>query len=402
MGCYLEEYRGWVGTWAPRLSRQSSVGHVETRKGKILMGSMMLCAMVLVLLLMIGGVQLNPGPVDNIVQVLCSGCDRILKLGTQCESCGWWYHNSCGNVKFQVAESGKWNCNRCRSERIGVLEEKLRDAHMQTEELQLRNKALEEQLHLMVNGKDTEKGGTAMGKSGGEKCLVLGDSIARDVGAGRSNMRVECCPGIRTDQLQRVMENRDLGCANMVVIHVGINDVRRFRNLDYIMEETYDLVNMVKTKFLNSRLVLSGMLRCRGLNWRYVGAMNDILEWVARNLGATLIDPSSWIRDGDFGKDVLHLYRNGTRQLGDLYSRVCKINSESRKGLNNRQHVVGSEFNVWIPDRFRKEATQEYSKLSLEVVEAGRFAEMEMMDIGGKKGKSGTSDKSHTMVSTSK
>ena len=283
-----------------------------------------------------------------------------------------------------------------------MLEEKLRDAHIQIEELKLRNKALEEQLHLMVNGKNTEKGGTAMGKSGGEKCLVLGDSIARDVGAGRSNMRVECCPGIRTDQLQRVMENRDLGCANMVVIHVGINDVRRFRNLDYIMEETYDLVNMVKTKFLNSRLVLSGMLRCRGLNWRYVGAMNDILEWVARNLGATLIDPSSWIRDGDFGKDVLHLYRNGTRQLGDLYSRVCKINSESRKGLNNRQHVVGSEFNVWIPDRFRKEATQEYSKLSLEVVEAGRFAEMEMMDIGGKKGKSGTSDKSHTMVSTSK
>ena len=38
---------------------------------------MMLCATVLASLLMIGGVELNPGPVDNIVQVLCSGCDRI-------------------------------------------------------------------------------------------------------------------------------------------------------------------------------------------------------------------------------------------------------------------------------------------------------------------------------------
>jgi hypothetical protein len=71
---------------------------------------------------MIGGVALNPGPVENIVQVLCSGCDRILKPGTQCESCDRWYHNSCGNVKFQVADSGKWNCDRFRYERLRALE----------------------------------------------------------------------------------------------------------------------------------------------------------------------------------------------------------------------------------------------------------------------------------------
>ena len=47
------------------------------------------------------------GPVGNIMQVLCSGCDRNLKSGTQCKSCGRWYHNSCGSVKSQVAESGK-------------------------------------------------------------------------------------------------------------------------------------------------------------------------------------------------------------------------------------------------------------------------------------------------------
>ena len=57
---------------------------------------------------------------------------------------------------------------------------------------------------------------------------------------------------------------------------------------------------------------------------------------------------------------------------------------------------------MWITDGSRNDATQEYSKLSLEVVEARRFAEIEMMDIGGKKGKSRTRDKSHTMVSMSK
>ena len=55
-----------------------------------------------------------------------------------------------------------------------------------------------------------------------------------------------------------------------------------------------------------------------------------------------------------------------------------------------------------ILDGSRNETTQEYSKLGLEAEQAGRCAEMEMMHIGGKKGKNGTRDKSHTMVSTNK
>jgi hypothetical protein len=74
------------------------------RGGKIYTGPMILCAAILENLLIIGGVQLNLGPVESIVQVLCSGCERNLKSGTQCELYGRWYHNSCENVKFQVAE----------------------------------------------------------------------------------------------------------------------------------------------------------------------------------------------------------------------------------------------------------------------------------------------------------
>jgi hypothetical protein len=84
MGCYLGDYRARVGAWAARFSWWSAVGLVGTRGGNC-MGSMILCAAVLATLLVIGGVELNPGPVDSIVQVLCSGCDRNLKLGTQCE-----------------------------------------------------------------------------------------------------------------------------------------------------------------------------------------------------------------------------------------------------------------------------------------------------------------------------
>jgi len=63
------------------------------------------------------------------------------------------------------------------------LEEKLRDAQIQTEELKRRNKALEEQILLTENGKDVGKGDTVTVRPVGEKCLLLGDSIVRNVGA---------------------------------------------------------------------------------------------------------------------------------------------------------------------------------------------------------------------------
>ena len=94
-------------------------------------------------------------------------------------------------------------------------------------------------------------------------------------------------------------------------------------------------MNTAKAKFPASRLVLSGGLRSKGVKWRRVGAANDRLEWVARSLGATFVDPESWIRDVDFGREGLHLNRNGARELGDLYSRVCGIDGESREVLNN-------------------------------------------------------------------
>ena len=114
---------------------------------------------------------------------------------------------------------------------------------------------------------------------------------------------------------------------------MGTNDVRKSRN--YIMGEVYDLVNTANAKFPGSRLVLSGVLGSKSVKWWRVGAANDRFKWIARNLGATIVDPNSWIRDVDFGRDGLHLNKIGARQLGDFYSRVCGIDGESQKVINN-------------------------------------------------------------------
>jgi len=129
----------------------------------------------------------------------------------------------------------------------------------------------------------------------------------QNAGTECSDMKVECLQGIRTEKLHRVIENRDLGSPDKVVIHVGTNDLRRNRNLDSVMGDVYDLVNTAKTKFSTSRVVLSGMLQRQDVSWHRIGAVNSRYEWVATTLEVTFEDPNSWVDDWDFGRDGLHI-----------------------------------------------------------------------------------------------
>jgi len=164
------------------------------------------------------------------------------------------------------------------------------------------------------------------------KCVVVGDSILGNVGAEHADMKMECFPGIKTEQLHRVIERRDIGIPETVIIHVGTNDTRATTNLDFIMGEVYALVSTSKKKLPNCRLVLSGVLRRRDVSWRLIGALNDRFVWVANALGLTYVDPNSWIEEGDFATDGLHLNGRGKRRLGPLYARVSGLDNGGSAG----------------------------------------------------------------------
>jgi len=119
---------------------------------------------------------------------------------------------------------------------------------------------LEEQLRMAATGNEIGRQVTVQEHHEGKQCLVVGDSIIRNVGTGQNNMMVQCFPGIRTEQLHRVLDNRDLGTPDTVIIHVGTNDLKRSISLDYVMGEVYSLVNTAKGKFPQSKIVLSGVL----------------------------------------------------------------------------------------------------------------------------------------------
>ena len=100
-------------------------GFANGRSGDCLVLTVLI-SMILAMLLVIGGVEQNPVPVvelENTVRRLCTGCGRNLKSGIQCELCGRWYRYSCGSVKAQAAERQNWNCDKCRTEKVRVLQE---------------------------------------------------------------------------------------------------------------------------------------------------------------------------------------------------------------------------------------------------------------------------------------
>jgi hypothetical protein len=89
------------------------------------------------------------------------------------------------------------------------------------------------------------------------------------------------------------------------------------------MGDVYALVNKAKTKFPQSRLVLSDVLRRRDVSWRWIGALIGRYDWITNTLGTTFVDANSWIENWDFSRDGLHINRSVARKLSQLYSRVC-------------------------------------------------------------------------------
>jgi hypothetical protein len=116
----------------------------------------------------------------------------------------------------------------------------------------------------------------------------LGDSIIRNVET--EHIRVDCFSGIRVEQLQRVLGNRDLGSPDTVAIQ-GTNDLRRTVTLDYVMGDVCALVNTAKTKFPQCRLVLSDVVTRRDVSWRRIGALNNSYDWIAKTCGVNFCRP---------------------------------------------------------------------------------------------------------------
>jgi hypothetical protein len=97
------------------------------------------------------------------------------------------------------------------------------------------------------------------------------------------------------------------------------------------MGEVYSLVNTANDKFPHSKIVLSGVLRRTDVTWRRIGALNNRYDWIAKTMGVTFVDSSSWLEDWDFARDGLHINQRGARLLSHLYFRVGGLGRTGKK-----------------------------------------------------------------------
>jgi len=83
MGCYLTESRARVGIWSARFSRVSKASHraaQEQGRGEVIvrLGTIILSAATLATLLVIGGVETHPCPVEETEKIM--GCFEVVTI----------------------------------------------------------------------------------------------------------------------------------------------------------------------------------------------------------------------------------------------------------------------------------------------------------------------------------
>ncbi|KAK7862342.1 hypothetical protein R5R35_011570 [Gryllus longicercus] len=425
MGCSLEVYRARIGNWAGRAGCGELRASFPRRDGYLGLTatvSVLLVSLISVLLV-IGGLELNPGPT-------CFVCRRALKSGAECSVCGKWYHNSCERIRDVDIIGDEWSCNRCTRKNVKVLSERVRafeDENIQLRQENLRlARAVEESRAKLAKTpkpamstarKKTEaataarvetatvtaarektetvtaareetatvtaareetatvtaareetatvtaareetatvtaareetatvtaareetaevtaaresapfvtRDATTATDPADRQYLVLGDSIVRHIGK-HENLTVKCFPGIRTRQLSNVIDNLEKSQPNVIVLHVGTNDIKGRHDLDTKMGEMYDLATTVKKKFPKSHILLSGIIARADVSSNKIRALNDRLLWVARVQKMLFVDPNKWLTYRDLGRDGLHLNRTGAHKLGSLFQQCCEV-----------------------------------------------------------------------------
>ncbi|PSN30711.1 hypothetical protein C0J52_26431 [Blattella germanica] len=100
--------------------------------------------------------------------------------------------------------------------------------------------------------------------------------MVRHVGQKPSDLYVDCFPGIRIEGLGHQMERQGKKEVETVILQVGTIDMRQ--PTDHIMEDMHDLGTAAKRLYPTAKIIISGVIRRRDLNWRQIGKVNEAFD----------------------------------------------------------------------------------------------------------------------------
>ena len=138
--------------------------------------------------------------------------------------------------------------------------------------------------------------------------LIFGDSIIKHVKVTNAD-EINVYRGINSAQLCSKMENSTNKEASLIVLHVGTNDIMRWKNEDETMGEVYNAIRCAKKNFPRARVIVNGIVYRRDVPLRFINSVNKNIRWACNALNAIYCDLSRYLDDSCLCKDGLHLNR---------------------------------------------------------------------------------------------
>lgn len=161
-----------------------------------------------------------------------------------------------------------------------------------------------------------------------KKFLIIGDSMLKYTWRflNRKDTEVKCISGLNIKSFSRLINELPVNvCAEKVVIHVGTNDVKRYKNPDYLIGDYYDSFKKLKNKFPNARIVISGIIKRKDCNYGYLKSINSDLKWLAECFGYSFCDSNTVISFYHIWRDRVHLNNLGKKVLGVFLGRTLTL-----------------------------------------------------------------------------
>ena len=166
-----------------------------------------------------------------------------------------------------------------------------------------------------------------------KKTIILGDSLLKFAGeeCKKHGHEVLCYPEIQVDELKHKVDNMNLKQHNpdVVVVHVGSNNVRTHMSAQEIMGDIMDLTTSIKEAVPNVKIIVSSILRRGDASERRIHRINNELDWLCSIRDYVMVDGNCWVRSNDFARDGVHLNRRGSYNFGRL---LCNVISSVQEG----------------------------------------------------------------------
>ena len=159
------------------------------------------------------------------------------------------------------------------------------------------------------------------------KMLLIGDSICKYAKEQNSWAAEDALifPGIGIGQLRHMISKLDASkfpSNEVVLLHVGTNNVKTSWGPYYIGSEMRMLIKEVKGKFPTSKIVVGGILLREDVNDNIIYEANDAIQDICQAEGVVYANAGVWVGKVGISGDGIHLNRVGQYQIMSHYHEI--------------------------------------------------------------------------------